>query len=390
MTVLKNQQQVADEIAAKRAQVGPEPTPEQLRFKGEFSAELIQAALVFARKKANEFATEALGSAQDLAKKLDLPNGAGHPPLPDITAELDAVIDAIDLFSSAVEKGVRRPSVDLANIAVKPLANVIAALEKAVIALFDNIAGNVDDKLKKLLTGVFSTSMPDSDLLKQFGLAAGPGGVKVASGKLSYTIAKDNPNIVGVHADSVELAAVTQYRDGNPSFGLTLRVTGLRITLPAVGNLLAELGIAKGGIAADLVVTVDTVGGLTIGGATNGRIALPARKQIGPLKVKGLALDIHRDGPRLLLDLVALAEGNLGPPIRLTVDGAGLTFVVDPNQKLPVQKPTVKLPTGFGVAINAGPVRGDGYVAITPVPGHPDWTRYGGMLALRIGPVDVK
>jgi hypothetical protein len=56
VTLLKDQQRVAEEFAATRAQVGAGPTPPTPRFKGEFSAELIQAALVFAREKANDFA----------------------------------------------------------------------------------------------------------------------------------------------------------------------------------------------------------------------------------------------------------------------------------------------------------------------------------------------
>jgi hypothetical protein len=377
VTVLKDKPRVAEDLAAKRAQVGQGPVPPRPRLKGEFSAELIQAALVFGRKKLNELATEALGSADALATKLGVVGGI------DVTAELDAVVSGIDVFSSAVEKGFRQPSLDIAKIALAPLAKALAALEQAVLKL--------NGDLDTLLAGVFSANPPEvTGVLGQLGLPAGPGAVTTAGGALAYTITEKNLNIVGVTVDSVALAGAARFKNGPPSLALTLRLEGIQIKLPAVGSLLNELGIGSGGIAADVIITVDTDGGLTIGGANNGRIALPARKQIGPLKVKGLALDIHRDGPRLVLDLVALAEGNLGPPVRLTVDGAGLRFVVDPDKSLPIQAPTAKLPTGFGVDINAGPVRGGGYLSITPVPGHPDWTRYGGALSLRIGPIEVK
>jgi Family of unknown function (DUF6603) len=381
VTLLVDQKRVAENFSVVRAQVGQGPTQGSPRMRGEFSAELIQAALIFARVKANELATEALGSAQALANKLDIPPTG----LPNIDVELEAVVRAISLFSSAVEKGVALPSLDLAKIALAPLAATIAALEKAVFKL-----GGDATKLTALLSGVFSNPMPGLGVLQQLGLPAGPGGIMVAAGTVAYTIKKDNPNILGVKADSVGLSAVARYKDGPASLALTLRIEGLRLALPAVGSLLNELGIGNGAIAVDVIVTVDTVGGLTIGGANQGRIALPARKQLGPLKVKGLALDIGHDGPRLLLDLVALAEGNLGPPVRLTVDGAGLRFIVDPGQSMPIQPPTVKLPTGFGVDINAGPARGGGYLSITSVPGHPDWTRYGGALNLRMGPIEVK
>ena len=376
ITVLTNTEDTEARLSASLGQVGSASGAIDLRIRGEFSAELLQAALVFVRDRVNKLAVEALGSAGALAAKLGVPTG------PDVSAELVGAIGGIDAFSAAVEGAFRRPSLDTARIALNPLAGAIAWLEKAALKL--------GGKLDVLLRSVLSGSVPSGGVLDQVGLPAGPGAVTTSGGTVAYTVSADSPDIVGIAADSVSLSAMLRFRDGPPALGLTLAVEGARISLPGAGSLLSAIGIGNGGIAADVAVTLDTAAGLTVGGASSGRIALPARKQVGPVKVKGLALDFSRDGSRLVFDLVALAEGNLGPPLRLTVDGAGLRLVVDPSLPEVIRPPTAKLPTGFGVVLEAGPIRGGGYLAVLPVPDHPDWTRYGGALLLRIGPVEVK
>jgi hypothetical protein len=375
VTVIADTDVTGSHLSTALGQVGQGPVAAEITLKGEFSAELLQAAMVFARDRLNALAADALGSAAALAAKL------GVAPGPDITAELAGAVGGIDVFSGAVEAALRHPSLGSVQVALAPLAAGVASLEQAVAALGGDLA--------TLLRGVLSVPIPGGGVLAQLRLPAGPGAVTSSGGVLAYTVTADHPNIVGISADSVAVSAGLRFRDGAPSFGLTVRVTGARIALPGAGALLGALGIGNGAIAADVAVTVDPVAGLTIGGASGGRIALPARKQAGPLNVKGLELDFSRDGAQLIFDLIALVEGNLGPPLRLTVDGAGLRLAVDPSQQAPLRPPTVKLPTGFGVALNAGPVRGGGYLSVRPVPEHPDWKRYGGALSLRLGPVEV-
>ncbi|CAN5539125.1 hypothetical protein BH09ACT7_BH09ACT7_35370 [soil metagenome] len=369
---------VADaQTTESRWAVGPGGAAGQVRVKGEFSAELLSAALEFVRERLNAFATDALSSANALAAKLGAP-GSGAT----ISADRDSALGSIDNFFAMVEVGLRHPTAELIRSALVPLATTIGTLEGA--------ATKLGKPVEQLLGPALSAEVAGGGILSQLGLPAGPGSIKASGGLLGYSVHVDAPNIVGVGADSVELAAGLRYSGGPPALGLTVTVTGARIAIPGAGELLAAIGIAGSGVSADIAITVDSASGVTIGGASQGRIALPARAQIGPVKVKGLALDFARDGQRLIFDLVALVEGNIGPPLRLTVDGAGLRLVVDPSQAAPLQQAIPKMPTGFGVVIDAGPVHGGGYLEIRSVPGHPDWTRYGGALQLRIGPVDVK
>src|SRR5262249_39655550 len=72
----------------------------------------------------------------------------------------------------------------------------------------------------------------------------------------------------------------------------------------------------------------------------------------------------------------------LGSIIGLTVDGAGLKLHIDPTSGLPVSV-TLKTPTGMGLSVDTGLVRGGGYLAEEP-------GGFGGALDLRMGPVEVK
>ena len=166
--MLTNTEDTEARLSASLGQVGSASGAIDLRIRGEFSAELLQAALVFVRDRVNKLAVEALGSAGALAAKLGVPTG------PDVSAELVGAIGGIDAFSAAVEGAFRRPSLDTARIALNPLAGAIAWLEKAALKL----GGKLD-----VLRSVLSGSVPSGGGAGPGGLPAGPGAVTTSGGR---------------------------------------------------------------------------------------------------------------------------------------------------------------------------------------------------------------
>ena len=77
---------------------------------------------------------------------------------------------------------------------------------------------------------------------------------------------------------------------------------------------------------------------------------------------------------------------DLGGVITATVDGAGVHVHIDPRPRSAGNNPlavAVKAPTGIGLGVDAGLVRGGGFLGVRS-------GGYGGALQLRLGPVEVK
>jgi hypothetical protein len=124
---------------------------------------------------------------------------------------------------------------------------------------------------------------------------------------------------------------------------------------------------------------------LTGGASLETTIALHA--QLGPLRVDALHVVVKTEDRRLGLELSVTAGGALGP-IAITVDRIGVagTLALAPGGNLgPAQLDLGwKPPTGAGIAIDAGVVRGGGYLAFEP-----DAGRYSGSLALDVFGVSI-
>ena len=266
---------------------GPDAAAQgEVSVKGEFSAELLQATLLFVRERLNAFATEALGSASASAAKIGVPGGGAA-----IGADRDQALASIDRFFASVEVGIRRPGTDFVRSALLPLAKVVDSLDTAATKL-----GRTVDQL---LGPTFGVGVPGGGRPQPARSTRGAG---VGQGRQRRT------GLCGPRGrrecrwrgrrfgGAVGRAAVSRARStraGRDGDGVgcphwTPRCRSIARRYRAGGHL----------GAADIAITVDSAAGVTIGGASQGRIALPARPQLGPVKVKGLALDFNRDGER--------------------------------------------------------------------------------------------
>ena len=80
--------------------------------------------------------------------------------------------------------------------------------------------------------------------------------------------------------------------------------------------------------------------------------------------------------------MASTVQAALGPVVRGTVDGTGLSLRIDPAAATPITV-TPRLPTGIGLAVDTGLVKGGGFLGTRP-------GGYGGALQLRLGPVEVQ
>lgn len=155
---------------------------------------------------------------------------------------------------------------------------------------------------------------------------------------------------------------------------------GLLGSLPG-GEIRVDLG---------LILTLDNVNGLRIEGGTQARAVLPvAASLFGVFTIHHveIALGPSQTGRDLTLELSGAFSLHLGP-FTATVDRIGMQLDVavrEGNLGIVDADLGFKPPNGIGLALDAGVVKGGGYLFIDTVRGE-----YAGALELTIGPVSVK
>jgi hypothetical protein len=117
----------------------------------------------------------------------------------------------------------------------------------------------------------------------------------------------------------------------------------------------------------DLTVGLSTTQGLYFGGSGGLEIALPAHVRLGPIEIVSALLAVRfRDG-KLPVELAATIAGDFGV-LKATVENIGLTaeFTFPPDRKGNLGPVDLALkfrpPNGVGLAIDAGVVKGGGYL----------------------------
>lgn len=334
--------------------------------------ELLRAALGYARNRLLSFRDQVLGDTAAFAAAAGVPlqeavaNAvAGH--LATARTELDAAgaaLGAADIPGAAGHIGSALKAVDQAAVLVagKPLRELLVE--------------NVD----------WAAAVPRG-LAQQLGLPAlAPeltfdGTVLVYSLRVPEQSLSPDPLRLG-WGDSMLVARLRV--DGSaPVLGITLTANDLEAGV--AGAAIAQLlGGSTGAVSADVVVGVDTTNGLTLSGSTGGRVVLPAIPSIGPLDIKEIAIELP-DGVADAIDVGATVNANLGP-ILAVVHGTGLRLRFDAaaiaagNNPLGIEP---KPPTGIGLTVDAGIIRGGGFLMVRP-------GGFGGALQLRLGPVEVK
>lgn len=255
---------------------------------------------------------------------------------------------------------------------------------KAMLALAINPAASV---------GVFKMSLTSSNNVSVFVPALPPGQVQV-SGDFGFNLSLSHvdPNgaliigsdELGARLSIGELGVTLTLSNATPAIGVFAR-KGRATLKPKDGFLKLILGE---GIALDFAVEAeaDKFGKLRLKNGSGLKASLPVPTlPTGPFQLQLINFGIAPDNGsflKLQIELSASFGVALGP-FQASVDRLGVLLDVDANA--PSLKFEFKPPNGIGLSLDAGIVKGGGYLFIDPVSGD-----YGGALELKLMAIGVK
>ena len=182
-----------------------------------------------------------------------------------------------------------------------------------------------------------------------------------------------------------ELGIGLKLKNGDPSLVFFAR-KGTATLTPEDGFLKLILGA---GISVDFSIEAeaDQAGHLRLKNGTGFRVTLPVPTlPTGPFKLQliNFALDpLNGSFLHLQVELSASFGVDLGP-FKASVDRLGLLLDLDINGPNPLAF-KFKPPNGIGLVMDAGVIKGGGFLRIDPVRGE-----YAGVLELKLGPIGIK
>ena len=334
------------------------------------SDELLVLALGYARARLDELRTAALQDAASFADALGVPGF------------VDAGGEVAGLLATARNE-IDAAGTSLAGRDFIGAATHLGAAADAVDQAVAKVPGGTS--LKQLLRDRIGWGgVTPKGLAKQLGLPPAVPDLEVIGGALVYRLPGPgtslSPSPLTLGFDASALTAKLRLDGGAPLFSLTVAFNGFEAGVGG-GPISSLLGGASGSVGADIAVGFDTSNGMTLSGSAGKRVVLPARTEAGPLSLDEVAIELPGGD---LIDIGSTIDADLGV-IKATVDGAGVRLLIDPgavaggNNPLSVQ---IKPPTGIGLDVDAGIVRGGGFLGVRS-------GGYGGALQLRVGPVDV-
>ena len=380
---------------------------------------LVQGLLTFARARANDLVGAAFKDAGALVGALLAASPAGtvktrlqqlQTDVQTATAAGTALVNAlkpqVDKAATAVQAmgtalGVSPPTPTSIEQAASSLGDVLAAYDAAVgivattigqgdagvaeqvrdiaepwKAPFRNLAAGVSQGFDALCQALLGINNAGSSLVDHltWDPTAGRVGAKFGPGAASQIgpLAFDNASVeafVGYHSPA--------------TLGITVTAdvkAGLR------SDKLLEKIIPDGAPTADadqVSVTLDTSNGLTFGGGPNKKLTLPARFSFPGLELRefAIALPDGADAASGRVDLTFGIAGKLGDVIAIVAEGGGISVAWKDAGGFDV---TPKPPDQGGLTVDAGIVKGGGYLSYKP-----STHEYGGVLDLRFTEIGV-
>ena len=326
------------------------------------------------------------------------PSGTNEAPLWLVLLEdrrSPAVLNFGIGLSLLPETAAAKPGFALLPVASAGFAQAIALTDDLTLGL----SAEVD-----LTSGVGLFVRPNQDVAFTSGLASGaPAPI---SGTLALQLQLQQPGepivIFGSpDATRLELGGLSTTggirldgAGGREVFAEFATEAGKIVIDPAAGDsdgFLASL-LPAGGLNApfDLRVGFSTTKGLYFGGSGGFEVTLPTHLQVGPVEVQSVTVAVRASNGQIPIALSAAFTADLSV-LKATADGVGLTadltFPSDRRGNLGPADLQLKFkpPTGLGIAIDAGPVSGGGFISFDPANG-----RYFGALELSVYGVAVK
>lgn len=256
----------------------------------------------------------------------------------------------------------------------------------------EHTTGTTTYRFQTGATGAFDVLLPFGDSTLDAAVGGDP------SGWLRLDVSAGEPGVpalrigdaTGTRVDIEKFLVGVEIGSDSAAFRAGIEQAALIIELGDGDGFLAALPGGRIKIDFGLVFTADTSGGFRIEGGTRATASLPINASLfGVFTVHHLdvALGPSATDRDLALELSGAFSLNLGP-FRASVDRVGLLVdlgfregnlgIIDANLGF-------KPPSGIGLALDAGIVKGGGFLYIDTERGE-----YAGALELTIGPVSVK
>ena len=334
--------------------------------------ELLACVIEFAFNRLAELRALALGDVSSFALAVGVP---GFVDPGGVAGLLASATSALDLIPPKLVAS------DFAGAATQ-LALALKAISDAAI-----MVGGLE--LPALLSSQISWhAVAPRGLAKQLGLPNTAPALSVRGATLVATLSAKARVLtqlpVKLGFDRADLSARIAMDATGPTLSVSLEIFGLEAGV-ADGPIANLFGGKSGSFSSDIVIGVDSTTGLTIGGGGGSRVVVPARPALGPLDIREIAIELP-PGVANTFDIGASISTAIGEVIAAAVEGAGIHLHIDPAGIGGGASPlsvSVKPPTGIGLAVDTGLVRGGGYLSSRP-------EGFGGALQLRLGPVEVK
>lgn len=180
--------------------------------------------------------------------------------------------------------------------------------------------------------------------------------------------------------------ALAKPNGGNQlSPSVRLRAKGGKIIVRIDDALLKQVMGDKIEVEFDIEALADAAGGFRLKDGTDLRVNLPVKKlPTGPFKLQLITFGIEpKDGfAQIETELSISASLDLGP-FKASVERIGAKLAITVADGTPELK--FKPPTGLGLSLDAGPVKGGGFLSLDP-----DIGEYKGALELKIASIGVK
>src|SRR6185503_7838136 len=167
------------------------------------------------------------------------------------------------------------------------------------------------------------------------------------------------------------------------------RITGGKLVISAgsMDGFLARILPPDGfEVGFDFGVVYSSRSGLRFDGSASLATTIPLHWQLGPATIESLHVGLAITGAGLTLELSITGGGTLGP-ISASVERLGVKGLLAFHRGNlgPVDLGVgFKFPTGLGLAIDAGPITGGGFISFDP-----DKGQYAGILQLKLWTIEV-
>lgn len=261
----------------------------------------------------------------------------------------------------------------------------------ALLTPFGEITGDFDLGVAKLgLQGTIRANPIQIDPagVRQVDATQPPAALKMRLARGDATtpfVSVGKPGGIQFSIKTLALLGGLQFTPGKERATLGVELQNFRLVLAATeaDGFLATLLPAEGiTTESSLVIEWSTDGGVTFRGGSL-TIALPLHLQLGPIEISNLVIELKPAGRELPIGVGATFGANLGPLAAVVEEVGviiGLEFPQGGGNAGPMDATfSFKPPKGVGLSIDAGVVKGGGYLFIDP-----DRGEYAGALELTI------